>query len=233
LEYQKALAGCNSVHEKVLGLLYSVHSTQPFPKLDAQMNFLTELWADNSLETMEGFLNRLVSIKPRLIETEVCNVDGNPAYINYRIMFLCLQEQEGWGNKTAALFCKVVFDIHAHFPELRFWIDAPNEISAKDELYLPVDKVITHIMESINEVHLSNFQNINDYLKITWKGVEILIWDDLWFWGFITQKGNDENRTMEFNPAKLWSLQAIQKDSHNIEEIEKLANEFIHIITSS
>ena len=60
---------------------------------------------------------------------------------------------------------------------------------------------------------------------------EMLIWDDLWFWGFITQKSEKKSvRKIEWNLAKYYAIFHATKDKKSISEIEELAEEFIQII---
>ena len=81
-------------------------------------------------------------------------------------------------------------------PELSqmFWTDIHK---VNDEsIRLPVDKVINavflhfHVSDDEPSHRLKDFKTINKYLLDTCKceREDMLIWDDLWFWGFITQK---------------------------------------------
>ena len=56
------------------------------------------------------------------------------------------------------------------------------------------------------------------------------VWDDLWFWGFITQKVSGGNRTMEFNTAKYWNILDAPKDKETIATTKQLANQFIRLV---
>lgn len=232
LEYQKALVGSSSIQDKLFGLLYFVYGTQPFPNLDKQKQFLSAVNQMN-VDSMQSFLFGLTRINSELTKTEVCKTNGEPAWVNYEILFKCMNNQKGWGEKTAALFTKVIYDIHVNQTEFSFWKDAPTFISSNDELYLPVDSVILHIFNEMDNSNQWNFGNINLELKKIGGGNDVFIWDDLWFWGFITQKGGGVNRAMTYNEEKLWSLQAISKNPNNINKIEALANEFINIIKTN
>ncbi|MGK0459084.1 MAG: hypothetical protein ACJAVE_002071, partial [Polaribacter sp.] len=55
-------------------------------------------------------------------------------------------------------------------------------------------------------------------------------WDDLWFWGFITQVGTGENREMQWNLNKFWTLRESDKNPKMIIEIEKKAEIFLNIL---
>lgn len=230
LEYQKALAVCSGVSDKVIGLVYFVLGTRAHSNLNNQMTFLQKLGSAYSLETMGEFMAQLIEMEPRLQFTEVCNTHGAPARVNYQTLYLCLQAQKGWGDKTAALFCKIVYDIHANYPEMAFWPDAPIVIEDNDELYLPVDAVIKFIMSWLDNGQKWNFFNTNELIKSLWSKDDILLWDDLWFWGFITQKGSEATRQLAVNPGKIWSLQAIPKDEEGLQELLVRAEEFVKLL---
>jgi hypothetical protein len=57
---------------------------------------------------------------------------------------------------------------------------------------------------------------------------DMLIWDDLWFWGFITQRGSEE-REFGWNQAKYWSIFTASKDEKDIRDIENLATDFLKL----
>lgn len=233
LEYQKAFAGIDNPAHKVVGLLYSVYSTQAFPRLDYQMEFLEAFDVSQEYSTMDAFLCKLIETKPHLKRTEVCNTSGEPVRIDYQILYKCLQAQKGWGQKTAALFSKMVFDIHANHLTFAFWPDAPRHIAETDELYLPVDAVIIFLFNRLDPSNKWDFDSINQLLKTYWDGEDIFLWDDLWFWGFITQKGSGKKRSLELNPPKLWSLQTIPKQADILERINAHANQFVNQITEA
>ena len=140
-----------------------------------------------------------------------------------------MKSQKGWGSKTAALFVKYIYIIHKDdtFETSRIWTDfSINE----NELKLPVDAVITHIFKNnfVNQRYKSDFDGINEIILNLPKYNNPIIWDELWFWGFITQKiENNKRVSNEFNENKFWCLPYVEKD---IFEIEKLANEFFGMI---
>lgn len=147
-------------------------------------------------------------------------------------MFEALSRRKGWGPKTAALFIRNLAVIAAS-PELadRFW---PDIHMVNDEpIRLPVDAVIKaifqHLRVSGNTATLrpNDFDNINKYLLVTLQctPAEMLIWDDLWFWGFITQRSEagKTDRNHEWNEAKYWSIFATPKTKESIAAIERLA----------
>lgn len=224
LEYDKAMLGCTSSADKLKSLVVFVFSTQAFPKLDKLYTFVS---STKNAPTMEAFIQQLIENKSFLKRTDVCNAEAKPCRVDYNVMFKALISQDGWGEKTAALFCKIVYDIHKNYPEHRFWADAPRTLTRFDELYLPVDEVIKHIFNDIDP-YTWDFGGINREIKTAWEGDDILLWDDLWFWGFITQRGSNQKRKTELNAAKLITLQGINMDQY--EEILERANEFIALI---
>ena len=111
------------------------------------------------------------------------------------------------------------------------WSDG-YEIASSDEFYLPVDVVIISIFEKLDPDKSWHFENINKILKENYKGRQIELWDDLWFWGFITQKGTGDNRKFEWNENKYWALEETDKNEATIAEIRNKANEFLDILKS-
>jgi hypothetical protein len=78
-------------------------------------------------------------------------------------------------------------------------------------------------------VEVRGFDCINDVIKNNYRGLDILLWDDLWFWGFITQVGGAERR-IEWNEAKYWCLWATPKDEDSVAEIRRAAHDFVDIL---
>ena len=138
----------------------------------------------------------------------------------------------GWGDKTSALLAKKLYHFHnSDYPkELRIWDDIPTSLEKEDRFYLPVDAVIISIFNSLDETEKWSFAKINNRLNQYYQGNEIEVWDDLWFWGFITQKGPKENRTHKWNPNKYWAMEHSDKNPSKIKEIKKKANVFLKLI---
>ncbi len=111
---------------------------------------------------------------------------------------------------------------------LEFWDDTPI-LTVEDEFFLPVDEVIKEIFRRIKACP-ANFKGINKYLKKQFCPAEIEVWDDLWFWGFITQKGTGDKRTLGFNTGKYWLQLHTPKTKTAIKEIETKCQIFIEII---
>jgi hypothetical protein len=150
----------------------------------------------------------------------------------YLSLYLALKDQKGWGKKTSALFVKNVFQIH-HLPEmqhLKFWDDVPS-FQAGDRLFLPVDAVIKNVFARFDR-SLNSFDKINRFLEMEgYYNMEI--WDDLWFWGYITQNAkNDPNgfRTIGFNKGKYWLELFTPKNPDEILEIERRCTKFIEFL---
>jgi hypothetical protein len=216
--YESILLSRNTAEEKTISLLYHVANTQSKPKIDNLATFYKSLSYDNYFP--------LKSFKNFLIHLSKPSVPIN----NFNNLFVNLKKQKGYGEKTAALFVKSIHHIHlGDYPnKLRIWDDVPFLNEECDRLYLPVDAVILFIFKFISNKNW-NFNNINDEISKYYSGIEIEAWDDLWFWGFITQKGST-TRAMEWNENKYWSLLDTDKDEKIITEIRSKAIEFIQIL---
>jgi hypothetical protein len=193
-----------SPEQKVLNLLYGVVNTQSQPKMNAIGEFFKKMYhKDSNLASYEGFLKTL--------KNEPESSDS---------LFELMKSQKGWGSKTAALFVKYIYKIHKDdtFKTSRIWTDfSINE----NELKLPVDAVITHIFKDnfFNQGCNLDFDGINEFISNFPKYNNPIIWDELWFWGFITQKiENNKRVSNEFNENKFLCLPYIEKDMVNIKE---------------
>ena len=104
------------------------------------------------------------------------------------------------------------------------------KLDKDDKLFLPVDIVIKTIFNKLDNSKTWDFDDINEYLN-NFSNEDIILFDDLWFWGYITQKGTGENRKfVEWNNAKYWMLKESIKDEKTIEEIKGKAKEFLNLI---
>jgi hypothetical protein len=217
-DYSLSILPYTDTFKKVYALLYNIHNTQSQLKMDTAAQFY---------KTITGNRSNLTSFKNLL---QVLGATEK-TILNYKSLFELLKAHDSWGDKTAALFVKAVYNIHAGYSkQLMFWQDAPVALAANDELYLPVDAVIYFIFEQLGKPCSHTFSGINNYIKAHVPKSEFEVWDDLWFWGFITQKGGGKTRTMEFNEAKYWNLLHTPKDEKTLIEIKVLAREFIQLL---
>ena len=194
-----------SPEQKVLNLLYGVVNTQSQPKIDKIGPFFTKMYQkDSDLTSYKGFLKTL--------KNESVSSDS---------LFELMKSQNGWGSKTAALFVKTIYLIHndTTYEDYMFW---EKSLLKNLELKLPVDAVITHIFKDnfLNQGCKLDFDGINEFFsKNHTKNPDFIIWDELWFWGFITQKiENNKRVSNEFNENKFWCLPYIEKNMVNIKE---------------
>jgi hypothetical protein len=179
-DIRRTLASYDTVEERARRLLYEIVNTQSQPKLDHIARFFQRIEAKpQALMSYECF-SAFLGVKP--------GPEGG--------LFNALKEPKGngWGDKTSALFVRNLAVI-ASSTELRrmFW---PDIQAVEDEpIRLPVDRVIKAIFRHLRLCEgklakpLEKFDDINNYLRICLEcsNKEMLIWDDLWFWGFITQ----------------------------------------------
>lgn len=137
----------------------------------------------------------------------------------------------GFGEKTAALFVKSIIKIHDdEINKNLHFLDKFN-INKDDQIKIPVDRVIKRIFKHVYDQDFS-FSKINEILTAEFPNPkDLIIWDDLWFWGFITQKNIGVVRKIELNEAKFWADYNIPKNLWN--EIEPLAMEFIRLLNQA
>lgn len=203
---------------KVLSLLYDIINSQSQPKINYVSEFFKNISENKTcLQSFQEFVKHL---------------NPTASKVNFDALFQGLTRQPGWGNKTSALFVKNIFQFHNknYSEKLLFWDDVPQNIENNDTFYLPVDAVIIAIFNKIDSSKNWNFNNINSEIKKEYKGDEIEIWDDLWFWGFITQNGSGKNRIFEWNENKYWTLKETSKVKNTILEIKEKSTVFLNII---
>lgn len=217
--YSSFILPYKTKEEKVISILYNIASTQSQPKINNLSEFYKFIFEDlNALNSFEDFINRI-----------------NPnQQLSYESLYSGMNKQKGWGNKTSALFTKSIFHLHnEEYPNfLKIWDDAPKILNDNDKLNLPVDAVIIAIFNSIKQ-HNWDFKKINKLLKDKYTKLEIEIWDDLWFWGFITQEGTGTERIFKWNENKYWMLKESDKNNNKINEIKYKAYEFLQIINGN
>ncbi|MFA5596146.1 MAG: hypothetical protein WDA26_01095 [Pusillimonas sp.] len=216
--YLSAINPLEKTENKVIKLLYDIANTQSQPKIDKLATFFKKICEEaHTLKTFKGFLSKF---------------SKNPD-LSFKNLYESLRIQSGWGNKTAALFVKTIFHLHNGYykSELKIWEDAPKKIEKSDDFYLPVDAVIIAVFKKIAPDKNWNFNLVTNEIKKYFKGEEIEVWDDLWFWGFITQKGGGTNRIFEWNENKYWMMKESEKDPSRILEIKCKANNFIELLS--
>lgn len=213
--YRSVILPYKDENEKIISLLYHIANTQSQPKIDKLTEFYKSIITEeNSLKSFKEFVVKI-------------NPNGKS---NFESVYKGMLKQKGWGPKTSALISKSIFHLHngEYSEDLKIWDDVPKLIDDNDSFYLPVDAVIIAIFKKLDSSINWDFEKINKTLKAKYKGQEIEIWDDLWFWGFITQNGG-ENRKFEWNENKYWVLKESDKDKLKIEEIKNKCHEFLEI----
>lgn len=215
--YKSVITPYNSTEERVVSLLYNIANSQSKPNIDKLAEFFQKIHKKlNQLNSFGNFLSYL-------------NKDTN---ISYYSLFIGLKNQPGWGDKTSALFTKSIYHLHngQYKQELEIWKDTPREFVSGDIIYLPVDAVIIAIFKKIEPNKTWSFNTINEKLHEYYNSIEMEVWDDLWYWGFITQFGSGNNRQFEWNPNKYWMMRESNKKQNRIDEIHQKAIDFLEII---
>jgi hypothetical protein len=215
------------LNKKVLNLLYNIFNTQSQPNIEKGADFFKKIHKNPDYYKSFYDFCKFISGNQNLRKEEA----------NFQFAFQNLKELNGWGEKTSSLFLKVIYEVHnGRFIEYSFWDDVPNK-KFTDRLYLPVDQVIDYIFKVLYEQNTDlKFESINNILYENYKNPEeILIWDDLWFWGYITQQSyKEENKNkrkfVEFNEAKYWTLLNSNKDDDTIKITKIKAIEFLNLI---
>jgi hypothetical protein len=220
--YKSVILPYDSPNDKIISLLHHVANTQSQPNID-KLYIFYKLIQDNyeSLSTFKGFLVLLNSGE----------VSVAPNYVN---AFDGLNKSSGWGKKTAALLVKSIYHLHNgdYGEELKIWTDTPSKISGGEKFYLPVDSVIQFIFKEAKINCRYDFDGINRYLHEldNYPGDLMEVWDDLWFWGFITQKIVDKVRTIGWNESKYWALLHTKKSKTVVDDIREKADIFMDIL---
>lgn len=222
---RKTLSHCDTDLSRLKALFYEVVNTQSYIKLDKIAQFWERL-GHYEWPSIQPALNDLISF----LSSESTS-DSNNQDDPWSELFHALKNQPGWGNKTAALFVKNVIRIHrSEIVDIHFLTDG-SQLAKNIEgstIYLPVDAVIIHIFTKyFRHICKPNFSEINQYLQKHYKPEQIILWDDLWLWGFLTQN-SQSSRNINWNPGKFWVLQYYSSDQ--LDPIKIDAMEFIKIL---
>ena len=249
--FNSVLKNKKSEKEKLISLLYWVAETQSQGKIDKLSISYKEFHNPTmKYDTWSNFCSTLACAIPtdcssstKYLKMTEKKKDKHIKELKdttkpFSHLFNTIKNYPGFGDKTAALFVKMIYQIHCvdEYEEYKIW-DNIDKLAKEDMLYLPVDTVIIEIFKKIPPPTDGswNFKRINTKLNELYQGREIEIWDDLWFWGYITQKvvKNQEDRDFELNKNKYWVMKESNKNEQIINEIfeEKgKAQKFIDII---
>lgn len=206
--------------EQVKVFLHHYVNTQRQPSLDGTASFWRDLEVNEGrLKSFHGFMKVFGITKS---ETPYSNL--------YSV--LSGTKNNGWGPKTAALLTKAIYQLHHRNDKLmRLWNEVPEFNDELDELFVPVDAVIRSIFYEYLGVKNSNYYDkINSVIHEHYRGKQIEVWDDLWFWGFITQHGGGIIRDHTWNESKYYSLISLKKSPKVDKEVNDRAKEFLGIL---
>lgn len=226
---QAIMGSKTSKFDKLTALLYDTANTQSQPKIDKLANFFQKVYKNkNDFDNFHSFV--------KFLNNDYIVDEDDP----YASLFKGLSNQEGWGDKTSALFVKNIINYHhkSEWKEFKIWDDVPP-INAK--VYLPVDAVILAIFYKLNPNHKWNFKTVNAVFQDNFSYEEIILFDDLWFWGFITQDSSKQNtdnqeywdkwRRMTWNDNKYWMIKESNKDAKYIEYLKSKAEVFLKLFS--
>lgn len=217
--YNLFLAPFDSLEDRLYSVLHHVANTQSQPKIDILASFFQKVYSNKSqLHSFKTFINFLT--------------DKDSYVPNYESLYYGMLRQAGWGNKTSALFTKTIYHLHngKYGFQNSIWEDAPKVINQKEKIFLPVDAVIEATFHRIEPSTKWNFHKINKLLQDNYSSEQMEVWDDLWFWGFINQRGSGLNREFIWNEAKYWALIETSKDETSINTIKETSLGFLKLI---
>ncbi|MBF4257923.1 hypothetical protein EAY27_20120 [Vibrio anguillarum] len=145
---------------------------------------------------------------------------------NPKELFSLLEQRvTGMGAKKAALFMR---DLDFCQRKARPIFTSYNEKVASKSLVIPVDAVIRTIYDRLGLVSYKEkdyFNSINAHAKQEFSD-QFMIIEDLWFWGYFSTKGSENNREIIFNEAKFYTDSYIYPNR----QLENKINEFICLL---
>ncbi len=218
---KRLLQSVDCIEERARLLLHDGFNTQSKPNIDLYFKFIKCFFGSKN----KSALSSLTCLKEHLCKQ--VNIGGKCSL--KMSTFELLNKQPGWGDKTSALFVKNLYLISTHQILKNYFWDDVDEIKDSDIeiLKLPVDAVIKRIFNSdINTIN-KKIEEFN--CKKNLQKHQIVIWDDLWFWGFITQNSKTTGkRALAWNESKFMS----QFEAHgmDIKTIRRLAQKFIGLL---
>lgn len=210
----------SSKFDKVIALLYDTVNTQSQPKINLLATFFQKAYANHhAFNSFHDFV--------KFLKTDYIKERDKP----FESLFNGLKNQAGWGDKTSALFVKNIINYHREngWETLKIWDDVPD---LDEKVYLPVDTVIIAIFNKLDPTKKWGFATINNELRNNYSKEELILFDDLWFWGFITQKGT-KDREFVWNEEKYWMIKESLKDKKEILKIKNKAEEFLAILNGN
>jgi hypothetical protein len=228
-EIKRHLLSSKSGSDQAKRLLIEAYGSNSLGKLDDSMRFM---------QVAEKIMSRCGSFK------DFCNQLGLDTEYNIRDITKTLisefkkEHGSGFGYKKSSLFMRnlALIKRNSNLRKSFQWRDI--ETLQDNFSYIPVDAVIIEIFKHLRtnqivKIKIIDFENVNKFLSefhLTDHRNDFLIWDDLWFWGFISQKVTKNGRIHMWNEAKYWTIYHAPKDSRSIKKIKGKVEEFLHII---
>ena len=226
---------------KLRSLLFATAHTQTQPKLNELVHVWKGLEEQKAVFAAVTTLDQLVAAvqlleKPAEQEAPPPKTrtskqpQPEPILSPLNALWTSLNKAPGFGPKTAALFVKAIVDIHTQDINTALRFLDPFPIDPAERLRVPVDAVIRYIFQCLTGKNC-NFEKINRLIVESGLHSEAYptIWDDLWFWGFITQHGGGDKRKLAPNDAKFWSILGAPKDQWA--QIAATAEDFIALVS--
>jgi hypothetical protein len=229
-EYTRCLASCITERDRLVCFLHLNVSTQSGADMDKLKPFWESLHRATPEETssLNAFSTYVAQQAEELPQKKGKALMPQPAIDEWEVLFSAVHSHPGWGVKTTALFVKASINLHRGPKALHFWSDASPEMAPlNSKPYLPVDRVILRIFRELGHP-CPSVDNINKGLRSRYTAEQMLTWDDLWFWGFFTQTGGGNDRSLGWNSGKFWSQLSSPKDREV--ELRALGEEFVQLL---
>jgi len=228
MAYVSVLKPWSGNYDRISSLLHSHMQLQASPSLDDMSKTCQNLFQHReSFDAVRSPAALLAAL--RNLSDCSRNVSGSNCE-TFDCMWHVVKDIPGFGPKTAALLIKAVIDVHTLEVNrnLRF-LDGFCVLQG-DFVRVPVDAVIQYIFNRLTG-RILDFDTINQLIfKIAGRdSAEATTWDDLWFWGFITQHGGGDKRKLAINEAKFWTIFGSPKNKWNA--VRQRAGEFIEILS--
>ncbi len=232
-DYKRSLAGCTSERDRLVCFLHSIANSQSGADMDKLKPFWEALHRakPEEVSTLKSFNEYLAQQTTLALQKKGKALTTPPAADEWERLFNNLHSHPGWGVKTTALFVKATINLHRGPRALHFWADATPEMASvlKSKPFLPVDRVILCIFRELGHP-CPSVDNINKGLRRWYTAEQMLIWDDLWFWGFFTQTGGGDDRSLGWNSGKFWNQ--LSSDKNCEAELSVLGEEFVRLLAT-
>lgn len=230
LDFEKWGAGCQYNNQFVFSVFWHCANTQSSPRINLLTHFA---------EKFKKFNDRYADVANNPFPLGVFFKELFPVQESSELLDLA-KYGSGWGPKTSALLFKSL-RVAARCNSDIFDMNSMDIIAADRNSMIPVDSVIKHIFVNNLKFECSGnyFDKINKFLLNCKDQFDpessvcefVDVWDELWFWGFITQSSQNGVRVTAWNRPKLFSISPLLFSNQEIDDISEKSFDFIDLLT--